>query len=234
MKNILAILLFVSTSLSLNAQYNGNDFAISANVNYTTSAKIFLTPNAENELLRNKNFPIEDIISYSLELRYRLSTPIILGLSSEFIKASADGRNLTSPFFLVNDGFEILPVEFSVYYYFPFSTENFKFFMGGGVGLYFGKHLRNFGDVNFEHIKSSNGFGIQMSLGMDYLIFDFLSIRSEMRFRDPKFDVTSKYNSDTVFYKDQFYKVSTDDINTKINIDGITFRIGAVFHFGLF
>ncbi|MCP5064175.1 MAG: outer membrane beta-barrel protein [Ignavibacteriae bacterium] len=231
MKKLLLILLLVTTSVIVNAQYNGNDFSISANANYTTTSKIFLTPNAADEFLRNKNFPIEDIISYSFELRYRLSEPVILGLGAEYINDGADGRNLTSPLFLVSDGFEVIPIELSVYYFFPFSTENFKFYMGGGIGFYFGKHLRTFGDVEFEHVKSSNGIGLQMSLGMDYLVFDFLSVRSEMRFRDPKFDVTSKYNSDTVFYED---RLSTDEINTKINIDGITFRIGAVFHVNLF
>jgi len=234
MKKLLLILILVTTSVTTNAQYNGNDFSISANVNYTTTSKIFLTPNAPEEFLRNKNFPIEDILSYSFELRYRLSEPVILGLSSEYINDEAEGRNLTSPIFLVKDGFEVIPIELSAYYFFPFSTENFKFYMGGGIGFYFGKHLRSFGDVEFDHVKSSNGIGIQMSLGMDYLISDFLSVRSEMRFRDPKFDVTSKYSNETVLYEDRYYKLSTDEINTKINIDGLTFRLGVVFHLKLF
>ncbi len=224
------ILLYNSTI----AQYNGSDFAISTNFSYNTTAKIFLTPDAENIFDQNYNFPIENISSYSFEIRYLLNKDIILGLSAEYMSGSDKGRNLTSKQFIITDGFELFPLELSLYYYLPFSTEDFKFYMGGGFGIYFGKRTRDFGDINFLDVNSEIGYGIQVSTGMDYMIFDFLSVRGELRFRDPDFRITNKYSKEIVNYEGRAYRVTNDDITSKINVDGITFRAGAVLHFSLF
>lgn len=218
----------------LLAQYNGSNFAISTNYSFTTDSQIFLAPDAEHILDRNQSFGIENISSYSVELRYLLSEFLILGISFEYIKASAKGRNLLSRFFEVEDGFEIYPLELSAYYFLPFSTEDFKFYMGGGIGIYTGKRTRKFGDINYTDVESDIGYGIQVSTGMDYMIFDNISVRGELRFRDPDFKVTNKYSDTKVIYNGLEYTVTDDKINSKVNVDGITFRIGAVVHFSLF
>ena len=75
------------------------------------------------------------------------------------------------------------------------------------------------------------GYGIQVSLGMDYLVYNFVSVRGEMRFRDPSFENRSKYNKDLVTYEGRTYQLTNKEVDSEININGITFRIGAVFHF---
>jgi opacity protein-like surface antigen len=216
------------------AQYKGNNIAISANYSYNTTAKIFLAPDA-NSFFDENVFYMEDIYSYSVEIRYRMSEDLILGFSTELMVAEDRGRNiLTSRQFIVKDGFELLPFEFSAYYYLPFSTEDFKFYMGGGLGIYRGKRTREFGDINFIDVKSETGFGIQVSTGMDYIIFNNLSVRGELRFRDPEFKITNKYDNNVVNYEGRTFNVSNDSFTSKINLDGITFRIGAAFQFSLF
>jgi len=224
-------LVFLLISSETFGQYDGNKFAFSTSFSFNTTAKIFLSPDAPNVLDQNNFFGIEDIHSYSVELRYRLSEPIILGMSFEYMKASEKGRNLPSRLFVVRDGYELYPLEFSAYYFLPFSTEDFKFYMGGGFGIYFGKRTREFGDIKFDDVDSDTGFGIHVNVGMDYLIFDNLSARGEVRFRDPDFKVVNKYSSDRVNYEGSFYNVTQENIASKINLDGITFRIGAAFHF---
>lgn len=216
------------------AQYKGNRFALSTNFSYTTESQIFLTPDAPNIFDRDKSFVLEDILSYSAELRYRFSEWLIMGLSFEQIEKKDKGRNLTSREFIVEDGYIVYPLELSAYYYLPFSTEDFKFFMGGGFGFYFGKRTRSFGTAEFNDVTSEIGYGILVNVGMDYMIFDFLSVRGEFLFRDPEIKVTSKYNSPSTVYNNREYSLQTGDINSKININGITFRIGAVYHFNLF
>jgi len=235
MKNISKYLtiIFLTGNL-LFAQYNGNDFSLSTNFSFNTSAKIFLSPDAENILDQKVSFELEDIYSYSIELRYRLSDAIIFGVTAEYMETSALGRNLTSNQFIVKDGFELYPIEFSTYYYLPFSTEDFKFYMGGGLGIYFGKRTREFGDIRFKDVVSDIGIGIQVSAGMDYLIFDDLSVRGELRFRDPDFRITNKYNSDVVNYNGNTYRVTQENITSKINLNGITFRIGIGYHFSFY
>lgn len=215
----------------LNAQYNGNDFAISSSFSYNTTANIFLTPDAETILARTNSFEIEGIYSYSFEFRYRLSEIIILGISAEYMEGSGKGRNIEPKKYIVEDGFELIPIEFSIYYFLPFSTEKFKFYMGGGFGLYTGRRTRRLGNVKFKDIESDLGYGIQISAGMDYMIFDNFSVRGEFRFRDPDFRITNKYNAENGIYDGVMITLPQENITSKLNLDGITFRIGAVFHF---
>ncbi len=228
------IILFLFLSGTTFAQNKGNNFSLSVNYSYTTDSKICLTPDAPSIFNRDENFILEDILSYSTEIRYRASMWLIFGLSFEYIEKNGEGRNLSSKEFVVEDGYKVYPLELSAYYYLPFSTENFKFFMGGGFGLYFGKRTRTFGTVKFENVSSEIGYGILVNVGMDYMIFDHFSVRGEFLFRDPEFRVTSKYSSEITIYNGREYRVQTDNITSKINIDGITFRVGAVYHFNLF
>ena len=63
------------------------------------------------------------------------------------MQGAEKGRNLNSRQFIVTDGYELYPVELSIYYFLPFSTEDFKFYMGGGMGIYPGKRTREFGNI---------------------------------------------------------------------------------------
>lgn len=229
--NVKYIIAFLMLSNVLFAQYSENNFSITTNFFYNTTAKIFLTPDAENVLDKTFNFPIEDIYSYSAELRYQISEFLILGLSIEYMEASAKGRTLTSRQFVVREGFTLIPIEVSAYYFLPFSTEDFKFYMGGGIGIYTGSRTREFGDIKFKDVSSEIGYGIQVSVGMDYMIFQNLSLHGELRFRDPDFRITNKYDSEFVRYNDQTFRINQDEVASKINVDGITFGIGLAFHF---
>ena len=213
------------------AQYNGNNFSITTNLYFNTTAKIFLTPDAEHVLDRTYHFPIEDIYSYSIELRYRISEFLILGLSAEYMEATARGRTLTSSQFVVREGFKVYPVEVSAYYCLPFSTEDFKFYMGAGFGIYTGSRTREFGDIKFKDVSNEFGYGLQVSTGMDYMILNNLSIHGELRFRDPDFMISNKYNSEFVTYNNETFSVAKDEIASKLNVDGITFGIGLALHF---
>jgi hypothetical protein len=66
---------------------------------------------------------------------------------------------------------------------------------------------------------------------MDYMPLEFFSIRFEMKFRDPQYNVTSKYNKTTVIYQGEEIHLPDDAFETKINVDGVTFSLGCVFHF---
>src|SRR5690606_1856401 len=142
---IVILLLFACASFS-SAQFNGKKFAVSVNAVYTTTAKIYLSPNSSDQIIRNSFFPLDDIVNPSVDLKYSLTDQIILGLGTEYMKETKSGKNLTAfsgnqtVAVDVEDGFILIPLEFSVYYKLPFSTEKFKFLMGGGAGLYFGEH----------------------------------------------------------------------------------------------
>jgi hypothetical protein len=235
MKLVLSLLFAFIFYSNVFAQFN-RTFGVSINSVLNTSARIYLSPNSADIFLRNNSFLLENILNPSLDLRYRLSDEIILGINTEYMTSSEIGQNLTV--FLnnrtvtidVEDGFKLIPIEFSIYYLLPFSTERFYFLMGGGAGWYVGSHIRKFGDVDVINVERKPAYGIHVSISMDYLIMDFLSVRGEMKFRDPQFSIKSKYNKKDVNYNGILIKLAQESFDSKININGVTFVLGLALH----
>ena len=233
------ILFIVIFSLPTWAQFNGNRFSLSINAVYTTSAKIYLSPNSSDEILRNNSFPLTDIADPSVDLRFRLYDEVILGISTEYMQHTQPGKNVTvsddisnrTETIEVEDGFLLIPIEFSIHYIMPFSTEKFKFLMGGGGAYYIGNHKRKFGDVEVSNIERKAAFGIQVSISMEYLMRKNISVRTEMKFRDPQFTIKSKYSKLNFNYNGNPKTLFSDTFDSKINVDGVTFIAGISFQF---
>jgi hypothetical protein len=219
------------------AQFNGNNFSIGVSAVYTTTAKVYLNPNSSDITLRNRYFLLEDIINPSVDLRYRLSDPLILGLNVEYMTKTDFGSSLrvfinnTVSTIDIEEGFKLIPVELSLHYLLPFSTESFKFLMGGGGGYYFGEHVRKIGDAEVEAVERESAFGIHVSISMEYLIRDNVGLRTEMKFRDPQFNLTNRYTKEQVNFQGATINLPQNNFSTKINVDGVTFTFGAVFNF---
>ena len=224
MKIKFVIIFLLLLQFPLLCQYNGNDFSIGIYGVYTKSASIFLNPNASDIVLRNRSFVIEDILNPGADIRIRVSEPLIIGLSVEYIEITESAPNLTVfdsvsvVTLLVEDGFKLIPVELTAYYQLPFSTERWKFLMGGGLAYYNGEFIRKVGDTAVSNVKKGTDFGIQVSVSMDYVPINQVVLRFQMKFRDPQFTVTSQNDQGEPF-------------DTKINMDGITFMLGAAIQF---
>ncbi|OGU54535.1 MAG: hypothetical protein A2V66_02660 [Ignavibacteria bacterium RBG_13_36_8] len=224
----------------LKAQYEGKDFSLNFSFNYTTTSKLFLSPNASDPVVRATYSSLDDIYSYALELKYRVSEPLIIGFYTEYLRKTGAETQITairrfSPIAVdVNDGYVLIPVEFSIYYLLPFSTEDFKFYMGGGVGAYFGSHVKLFEDVEVSNVSREFAFGIQVNLGMDYRITDFLTVGGGMKFRDPEFEMESKYNKAVFTMDGEEVLLRDDTFDSKVNIDGVTFYLSVSYQFNLF
>ncbi|HVO73025.1 MAG TPA: hypothetical protein VMT35_03315 [Ignavibacteriaceae bacterium] len=233
---IFFFIIFFSACLAYS-QYNGKNFSIGLSAVYTTTAKIYLNPNSSDLILRNNSFPLENIYNAGLDFRYRLTDPLILGFNIEYIKKTETGQNLTvlsrgnTLQITVEDGFRLIPLELSLYYLLPFSTENFKFLMGGGAGYYLGDQVRKFGDVEVKNVDRKAAYGIHVIISMDYLVLHNVSIRTEMKFRDPQFSVKSAYTKNETFNNGREINLPQPSFDSKINLDGITFILGAAFHF---
>lgn len=207
-------------------------FSLTLNYNYITTSKLFLQPNSPDEFLRGIHQDFDDIKSYSAEIRYKISESIFIGLASEIIEKTVinPSFNLAGSHAEVREGYKVIPFELSIYYQMPFSTKKFKFFMGGG-GLYIGKHIRQIAAVSFNDAGSKYGFGIHVAFGMDYFINNYLSLRGQMRFRDPELELNSKYSESIVDYNGRTFLLSTRTFNSKVNVDGVTFSIGLAINF---
>ncbi|MBM4172257.1 MAG: hypothetical protein FJ214_10350 [Ignavibacteria bacterium] len=228
---IYILLLFITNTIF--SQFNGKNFSAALNYNYTTTSKLFLQPNSEDPFVRGTHQNLDDIYSYSAEIRFRISESLFIGISIESLKKTYENKNfnLGGLRASMTDGYNIMMTEFNLYYLIPFSTLHFKFYMGGGAGLYLGEHIRNLGDTKFINEKNKLGYGINVLVGMDYLINEQLSIRGQLRFRDPEVELTSKYADNLVKYEGRTFSIPSNIFTTKANIDGITFTIGAAFNF---
>lgn len=230
------IYILFSTTGCLFAQFGSGKLGVALNAVFTTSADIFLNPNSSDLEARNRSFLIEDFWNPGIDARYRFSSDFILGLNIEYIQQTTKQPNLTAFIgnqvyvFEVEDGFKTIPIELTAYYFFPFSTEKFKFLMGGGVGYYYGWFIRKFSDVDLEVTQRKISLGILVATSLDYMIFDNLSTRFEMKFRNPQFSVTSKYTKTEVNYQGKTIQLQENPFETKVDINGLTFVFGIVFH----
>ncbi|WP_337865106.1 hypothetical protein [Ignavibacterium sp.] len=224
-------------SISVLPQYQNKQFSISAGYLYLTSAELFLNPNSSDIFLRNQSFELKDIFSPAFEIRYKLSDEIVLGLNAEYNKKSQKGNFLTvlagSQIIQLEseDGFIFIPVELSVYHIMPFSTETFKFNMGGGVGFYHAIHSRKFGDTEISNVETKPAIGIQVGAGMEYLLTEYFGVRLQMKFRAPEIKVRSKYNNTTVNYNGNTITILQDTFDSKISVNGSVFMLGISYSF---
>ena len=230
----LFIIIFNLSSLGLLAQFGPGKLGVSLNVVYTTSAEVFLNPNSSDLEARNRSFLLEDIWNPGIDIRYRFSSEFILGLNVEYIKKTANLPNLTAIIgnqvyvFEVEDGFSTIPIELTAYYFFPFSTDHFKFLMGAGLGYYYGQFIRKFSDVGLEVTQRKSSLGILVATSLDYMIIDNLSARFEMKFRNPQYNVSSKYTRTEIEYQGNTVQLTENPFETKVDINGLTFVLGVV------
>lgn len=102
--------------------------------------------------------------------------------------------------------------------------------MGGGLGYYYGQFIRKLSDVDLEVTQRKISLGLLVATSLDYMIFDNLSARIEMKFRNPQYTVTSKYTKTEVEYQGNQIQLSENPFETKVDINGLTFVLGAVGH----
>ncbi len=233
-KSFFILSLILNWVLPVYAQLDSASIGIAVNAVYTTSAEVFLNPNSSNPEVRNKSTTFENIWSYALDVRYRFSSEFLLGLNVEYINTTSVLPNLTAFIgnqvfvFEVEDGFTVIPIELTAYHHFPFSTEDFKFMMGGGLGYYIGEFIRKFQDVELEVTQQKFALGMHVTASIDYVLYKNISARFEMKFRDPQYTVASKYSSPQVIYQGNVIDLPENAFDTKVDIDGLTFILGFV------
>jgi outer membrane protein W len=236
MMKYLIIFIFL-LSASATAQYSDKNFGLGLNFVYTTNARLYLNPNSENPVERSGYFGLTDITNPGINFRYKVVENVLLDLNLEYMQSTATGNNekvITNTglrYIKVEDGFKLIPVELSVYYLIPFSTEKFKFLMGGGVGYYYGSMIRKFGNAEVSNVERNSAYGIQVAVDVNYLLRENIAFKLEMKFRDPQFTVRSRYNNRHYDYNGKKVTVTRQEFDSKIDINGVTFVLGTVFYF---
>ncbi len=220
-----------------NTSLAGGLHTLGVRVSYTTTSKLFFSLDANDEALRDRFFSMDDVVGVGVELRRQfIDENLQFGVNVEYIQrietgfgiVQVGGQQMKIP---VKDGYRLIPVELTGFFTIPVSNEIFKFYMGGGVGFYFGKRIHSVVDVEAETIKRSVGFGIQVLSGLDFFLTPAFAIRGEMKFRDPQIELTSQFPVAEIQYQGTRIQLSQQPFKSKVNLDGISFSIGAAVSF---
>ena len=130
----------------------------------------------------------------------------------------------------VDEGYELVPVELSLVYQLPFRVDPFSFFIGGGIGYYYGNHIRKPGDIYATTTSRASGYGIQTLAGTEYKWNSFFSLIAGMKFSDPQIKMTNIYNKTVGTINGHRLEVGQTQFNSKLNVDGVLFFLGTRFY----
>jgi hypothetical protein len=213
------------------------DFSITTSLNYVSSATILLDPGNPDLIERNSTASLKGGYGYGVSLKKRIfGDDIFLGISTEYIKITDD--QLTT--ILENDydfervrvteTLEMFPIELSVYFNIPRFVDNLNVYLGGGFGFYFGNRTRKMVGMETTTISKSPMFSLNVLFGTEYFIDKNFSLNLEMKVRDGKYKVRSRFPIDNVTLDEQTYYF-TQDFESKIFIDGLKMSFGIGYYF---
>ncbi len=225
-------------ALAMLALFTGN--SLSGEFGVSVSAKGTLT--SSTRMMYDVNAPSftqEDRIiasSWGFGADVRSNTffeRVVIGISAEAVRGSTTISQiyplLQNLRVQTEEGFEAKIAEVSAYYVVPISSETILFYLGGGVGYYTGKRLYSVAGYQTTNVQSTSNIGIHVLTGADFRIVPNIALRTELKFRDPYFDATTKFDKSFVSVEGQRIPLSQQEQVTRINLYGINYVAGLVF-----
>ncbi|MGH2575494.1 MAG: hypothetical protein ACRDFC_07325, partial [Ignavibacteria bacterium] len=131
-------------------------FSLSFYGTYISSSELQNNPKSTNPIERDATLELDGGFGFGGEINYDpgiYNLGIKFYLSSEYLKVDQtdlefvfdDGENQDK--IRMREKFTFIPIEFGVKWNLPVSTENFKIYIGGGAGGYFGDRTREIGEL---------------------------------------------------------------------------------------
>ncbi|RPI13001.1 MAG: hypothetical protein EHM58_19305 [Ignavibacteriae bacterium] len=233
------VLVLFPARWNIYSQSNGDEkkfydpakkFSVTAYGMFISSAVVLNNINSKDPIERDISEELDGTYGYGLEFNYEprlFNLDLVFYLSTEYIKITQDvpyrvdnGMGITT--YKTTERFELIPLEFGIKWPLPVSTDNFKIYIGGGSGFYFGKQKRVILNLESQSIENKPGFSLNILAGVEYYIARNLSANLEFKFREASFDAQGKYNKRT-FLPEPFY--------TRFLADGTRLSIGFKYHF---
>jgi len=233
-RNISTCILVCIVSINSSLSSQENRYSVSIVGSFNTSSKLFRALHDANESMRNQFLPIDNIFGGGVEIRRNFEdSRIQVGLNIEYLAKTEQLTRTTSQEIRipVKDGFRALLIELSAYFKIPIGLENLFFYMGGGAGLYFGDRQYEESGVKSKIVELKPAVGIQILCEAEYLLSNRISFRSELKFRDVHFESTNKFFQNTALYNNTYVRLPSEEMHSRINIEGMTLNLGMAFHF---
>ncbi|MBI4428513.1 MAG: hypothetical protein HY562_05285 [Ignavibacteriales bacterium] len=207
-----------------------SSFVIRAN--YITSSKLFFNPDAATNDLRSQYITVDDMVGAGLEWRWRIEDAnILVVVSADYISKSRDESQLLAiggslrrlP---VTEGVRFIPLELGINTYIPIGSENMRLTMGGGFGAYYAIRTLEVAGVGIRIGNTPIGYGIHVGTGVEYKVNSILSLRMEMKFRDPEIVNEISFEQESTDYGGSVIVFPQNAFRTKIQVDGLSLSLG--------
>jgi opacity protein-like surface antigen len=199
----------------------------------TTSSKLFPNPNARDEFRRGEFSPINASFSVGADVRTEISAiGLNLGLSAEYITKRVTGTvPNTASIIPIDDGYTAVPVELSGYFRIPVGGETINFYMGGGVGVYFGERSYHYAGVRATIADRELNGGIHVVSGLEYSLTELISVRSEIKFRNVQLESVQEFQKAVTVWKGTTVPLPHEPLPSRIQIDGMNLSLAVVYYF---
>jgi hypothetical protein len=146
-------------------------FSISLYGTYISSAELQNNPRSTDPIERNSTIDMNGGYGYGAELNYEphlfdlgltfyLSSEYFRSRTNELVMRLTNGENSTEV--RINENYSIIPVEAGMKWFLPVSTDNFKIYIGGGGGIYFGDRTRTLLDLSSHNLSKQAGFSLNI------------------------------------------------------------------------
>lgn len=207
-------------------------FEVSVGAGYSTSSRIYPYSNASDYDLREIEIGLGSRVFPHIALSYDLTEDIAGVISVEYLRKETEyyGQTVDSQegtiYIPVKDGYNFVPVELTVEYRLPFSSENFKVNIGGGAGLYFYNSLREVAEISLSSGGSKVSYGIHVLTGLEYYLNRNLSFFFTMKFRDPEVEFNGEYSSLDGLYNGKKVKLGKKTFYQRLSLEGSVFLLG--------
>ena len=210
---------------------NERDLSLSLKGSFTTGTRFLYNIDRPNSYGEERT--ISSNIGYGADVRWNIVWDrFFLGFSVEKIGA----HEMVPVYYMQSDipipfdeGFELTTMELSGYYVVPISSEQFKFYLGGGLGTCDGDRNFSIAKIKAATVSMATYLGIHVMTGIDYQVFSRLGVRFEIKFRDPHFNVTTKFDQQVTEYRGKQIQLPQGEYVTKINLFGVNYAGGLFF-----
>jgi hypothetical protein len=195
----------------------------------TTNSLLYPNTGALSDVDRSRSIELSSSLGAGLEVRYTMpGDHVAVGISIDEVTATSKAKLqvtslLTIP---VTEGIRAVPLELTGYFIIPFSGERFTVYMGGGIGVYFGRRTYQVAGVESESSTVKPGFGIHVLTGISWRFFGHLDLSFDMKFRDLQFEGENTFPSATTFIDGFVYTLPAGAIHSRSQTDGILLQLG--------
>jgi opacity protein-like surface antigen len=202
---------------------------------YISSSELQNNINSTNPIEKDASVDLDGGFGYGFELTYDPrwgNSDITLYISTEYYKHKQNAlfyryfEDTTLYAVQFEEEFYFIPIEAGIKWDLPVSGENLKIYIGGGAGVYLGDRKRNIRG----HFSTTNnvkwGYSLDVLSGVEYYIASNLSSVFEFKFREPYFEVESKFADG----RNPYFGMP-NPLTSRIVVNGTALSLGLKYNF---